>query len=399
MSDNSFILFDPQRTDDLLPLAYTRSVADFRVGIFTIREKWEHYLKNEVVILTRNHLQFKYSFKEKQGVTYINASVLPDKKLVQAILDLKNEQVLKSDNEVIAVKLTPFISNLEQLYTNTQDVKSIINYDLYFSLKRCWDIFQLNGAQIESDLKFIEGANNLSQLGNAVAIKNEAQIFIEEGAEIESCILNASNGPIFIGKNAKILDGAMIRGPVAVCDNAVIKMGAKIYGETTIGPFCKVGGEVSNVMFFGYSNKGHDGYLGNSVIGEWCNLGADTNTSNLKNNYSSIKCWNYAEGKISNTGLQFCGLVMGDHSKCGINTMFNTGTTVGVAANIYGGDFPPKFIPSFSWGSHEGFMDFKLEKVYEMTQNMMKRRNIELTPEDKNLLLHLFEQTKIYRQN
>jgi UDP-N-acetylglucosamine diphosphorylase/glucosamine-1-phosphate N-acetyltransferase len=399
MTKSNFILFDSEKVGNLLPLAYTRAVADFRVGIFTIKEKWQLHLKQAFQVLTRTYLQDKYSINWTSGSNlYINSGVLPNDEVLQAIQQLLPNQALKSQNEIIAFHSEVQFQNLHELYSSINSANvveflhsiSVINYN--------WDVFKLNGAQIHSDIKFITATPSSTQLKNALAIKNPEQIFVEEGAVLESCILNATDGPIYIGKHATILDGAIVKGPAVIGEHAVVKMGAKIYGETTIGPYCKVGGEISNTVLFAYSNKGHDGYLGNSVIGEWCNLGADTNTSNLKNNYSLVQSWNYPAEDYINTQLQFCGLVMGDHSKCGINTMFNTATVVGVAANIYGSDFPPKFIPSFSWGSHSGWTTFKLDKVFEMADNMMGRRDLKLTLVERVILSYVLNQDQKFRQ-
>ena len=226
---------------------------------------------------------------------------------------------------------------------------------------------------------------------------NQENIFLEEGAKLTFCTLNASTGPIYIGKDAEIMEGCIVRGALAMCDNSVLKLGAKIYGATTIGPHSKVGGEVNNSVLMGYSNKGHDGFLGNSVLGEWCNLGADTNNSNLKNNYAEVRLWDYNTGRFAKTGLQFCGLMMGDHSKCGINTMFNTGTVVGVSANIFGSGFPRNFIPSFSWGGASGFTVYKTNKVFEVANEVMKRRKISFDDIEKRILENVYELTKQYR--
>ncbi|MGB1307109.1 MAG: glucose-1-phosphate thymidylyltransferase, partial [Flavobacteriales bacterium] len=218
-------------------------------------------------------------------------------------------------------------------------------------------------------------------------------------AKVEHAILNASTGPIYVGKDAEIMEGSIVRGPLAMCENSVLKMGAKIYGATTLGPYCKVGGEVNNSVLLGYSNKGHDGFLGNSVLGEWCNLGADTNNSNLKNNYAEVKLWSYQSERFVNTGLQFCGLIMGDHSKCGINTMFNTGTVVGVSANVFGAGFPRNFVSSFSWGGSAGYMTYRLNKVFEVAEKVMQRRAIEFNQVEKDILTEVFELTKSYRKD
>ena len=268
--------------------------------------------------------------------------------------------------------------------------ENVIEYhDSFTQINRLVDIFSYNHHCIESDFESLT-KNRISQkLSSSNQLISPEHIFVEEGAVVEHAILNASNGPIYIGKNAEIMEGCLIRGPLAMCEHSVLKMGAKIYGANTVGPFCKVGGEVTNSVFQSYSNKGHDGFLGNSVIGEWCNLGADTNNSNLKNNYAEVKLWNYSHDRFENTGLQFCGLVMGDHSKCGINTMFNTGTVVGVSANIFGAGFPRNFIPSFSWGGSSGYITFKLNKAYEVAHKAMQRRSKSFDEVEKSILDHV----------
>jgi len=260
-----------------------------------------------------------------------------------------------------------------------------------------WDLFTQNHRAIRDDFDRMTQGRTSQKLPDYVTCINPDQIFVEEGAEVLPCTLNASNGPIYIGRKATVMEGCHLRGPLAVCESATLKMGAKIYTGTTIGPHAKVGGEITNSVINGFSNKAHDGYMGNTVIGEWCNIGADTNTSNLKNNYAPIKLWNYQEERFTPTGQQFCGLIMGDHSKCGINTMFNTGTVVGVNANIYGGGFPRNFIPSFSWGGSHGFKSYQLDKALEVAEIVMKRRNVSLSKADHHILTAIFDATKKFR--
>ncbi len=400
MSENNFVLFDPPQIKNLYPLALTRSVADFRVGVFTIRKKWAIHLKQEPLILTREYLQELYPFEVATGVQiFINGSIIPNEDLVCEILKLEENSVLKSKDHIIAIKTTEVFSSSSFLLQQIEEFNNVIYNGSFLAIKNNWDVFQLNGEQIKQDVALANLKHNPERpdLSKALSISNRENIIGCEGIEIGACILNADEGPIVIGKHAKILDGAIVKGPVSIGSNAVIKMGAKIYGETTIGPHCKAGGEVSNCVLFGYSNKGHDGYLGNSVLGEWCNLGADTNTSNLKNNYSFIKKWSYESEGYEDSGLQFCGLIMGDHAKSGINTMFNTGTVVGVAANVFGAGFPPKFIPSFSWGGSDGFEEFKINKAFVMAENMMKRRSLKFTPKHRAIFEYIFEQSSKYR--
>ena len=264
-------------------------------------------------------------------------------------------------------------------------------------IQRPWQIFKENGEELESDWQLLNLQPNPDALSKTNTLIGN-RIHISEGATIEAAILNTATGPIYIGPDAEIMENAAVRGPFALGAHSVLKMGAKIYGPTTLGPHVKVGGEVSNCVIFGYSNKAHDGFLGNSVIGEWCNLGADTNNSNLKNNYAEVKLWDYPSERFVPTGLQFCGLIMGDHSKCGINTMFNTGTVVGVSANIFGSGFPRNFIPSFSWGGANKMIEYRLETALEVAEKVMQRRGIELTQVDRTILTHIYQSTKAVRK-
>ena len=325
----------------------------------------------------------------EQGVSFvfINSSILPNQKLCDAISLLTDGQSLYKQGELIASKITLGQESLEEAIQYTEEV---------IQIKHLWDIFSKNDAVLRQDFEQLtkgRQSDELSQSNTLIGPKN--QLFIESGAKVEGAILNTSTGPIYIGKSAEVMEGALVRGALALCDNAVLKLGAKIYGATTIGPFSKVGGEVNNSVIQGYSNKGHDGFLGNSVIGEWCNLGADTNNSNLKNNYGEIDIYSFKEKGYVNSNLQFLGLIMGDHSKCGINTMFNTGTVIGVFANVFGSGFPPKYIPSFSWGGSEGFSTFKYDKALEVAERVMSRRQIELTLKDKTILKFIHETSEV----
>lgn len=388
----NYILFDGLVRDALLPFTYTRPVADIRVGILTIRQKWEKLLGLTTTTITEEYLESKFPMVEMQENIMINASFLPVKTLVASIHNLKENQAIYYNKELVA------------FYTKaTQDEVDLENYETVefeeelIQIKNTWDIFSKNDIAIQYDFDLITEGRKSQEIPSGVQVVNPERIFIEEGAEITFSTLNASTGPIYIGKDALIMEGSLVRGPFAMAEHSVLKMGAKIYGATTLGPYCKVGGEVNNSVLFGYSNKGHEGFLGNSVIGEWCNLGADTNTSNLKNNYAEVKLWSYETSRFAKTGLQFCGLMMGDHSKCGINTMFNTGTVVGVCANIYGSGYPRNFIPSFSWGGASGFTTFQLNKVFEVAEVVMKRRGLDFDDLDRQILEHLFETTSSYR--
>lgn len=388
----NYILFDGDVRDALLPFTYTRPVADIRIGILTLREKWERRLGLTTTTITEEHLEEKYPMVEMEENVMINASFLPTKELIGQVKELSNNQAIFQGEEVIA-----FYTSGSQEEVDFDAYEQIDFEGELLRVNNTWDIFSLNDKAIQQDFELLTEGRKSQPIPEGTQYINKENIFIEEGAEINFAILNASTGPIYIGKDALIMEGSIVRGPFAMCERAVLKMGAKIYGATTLGPYCKVGGEVNNSVLFGYSSKGHEGFLGNSVLGEWCNLGADTNTSNLKNNYTEVKLWNYETGRFARTGLQFCGLMMGDHSKCGINTMFNTGTVIGVSTNIYGSGYPRNFIPSFSWGGASGFTTYQLKKVFEVADVVMKRRDTELSIEDQNILEAVFEQTKQYR--
>ena len=389
----NYILFDGPSRNNLLPFTFTRPVADIRVGILTIREKWEFYLKTTTTTVTEDYLSDKYPMVEMDENVMVNASYLPNLELVEMIRDLKANQAIFKDEDVIA-----FFIKEAQDDIDFEDYEAIEFAEDIIKIENTWDIFSKNGEAIQEDFTLItkeKTSQSIPASNNIIAPQN---IFIEEGAKLEFTTLNASKGPIYIGKNAEIMEGAIIRGPLALCENAVVKLGAKIYGPTTLGLSSKVGGEINNSVIFDNSNKGHDGFLGNSVVGEWCNLGADTNNSNLKNNYAEVRLWDYQTEGFAKTGLQFCGLMMGDHSKCGINTMFNTGTVIGVSANIFGSGFPRNFVPSFSWGGNSGFTTYLTKKAFEVADVVMARRKIEFSDQDKVILEHVFEETKKYRR-
>jgi UDP-N-acetylglucosamine diphosphorylase/glucosamine-1-phosphate N-acetyltransferase len=393
----NYILFDDLSWDNLLPLTFTRPTGEIRIGILKISEKWNLLFNTQVSFLTQDYLSEKYSSRITQDNILINGSVLPDNDLLIAINNLKTGQILQSNDFIIAVRsdnkgVEKFIQN------NLSEFQRINAAFNPIKIQYPWDIFTYNEKALIDDFNLITKGRKsqvLSPTNKAIGAEN---IFIEEGAIVEYATINAKNGPVYIGKDAEIMEGALIRGPLALCEHSVLKLGAKIYGATTIGPHSKVGGEVHNSVIFGYSNKAHDGFLGNSVLGEWCNLGADTNNSNLKNNYALVKVWNYPLEKFINTNLQFCGLIMGDHSKSGINTMFNTGTVVGVSANIFGAGFPRNFIPSFSWGGPQGMTVYTMPKAYEVAGEVMKRRKIEFSETEKKILTAVFEKTEKYRR-
>ncbi|MCH4822888.1 GlmU family protein [Gramella lutea] len=387
----NYILFDGETRKDLLPLTFTRPVADIRIGINTIREKWEMLLSEKTFTKTEDYLRAKWPLRLTEKNIFINSSFIPTQNLVKQLEIIKPGQKIVHENILVAYfhgEEEPEINNLETV---------IFEGDL-LKVSNTWDIFSKNGEAIHLDFDLVTADRESQKIPDSNFVKSGENIFIEEGASVENCSLNASSGPIYIGKNATIMEGSLIRGPFAICEGATVKMGAKIYGPTTIGPYCKVGGEVNNSVLFQNSNKGHEGFLGNSVLGEWCNIGADTNNSNLKNNYAEVKLWNYNTENFARTGLQFCGLIMGDHSKCGINTMFNTGTVVGVSANIFGTGFPRNFIPGFSWGGSAGTTTYKLEKALETAEIVMSRRNVELTQEDRDIFKNVFDYSAKWRR-
>jgi len=388
----NYILFDGDVRRSLLPFTYTKPVADLRVGILTIREKWEKHLGLTTTTVTEEYLEEKYPMVELEENILINASFCPTKSLVEKVKKLSKNEAIFRGEDVIA-----FFTSDSQEEVNFDDYTQIEFDEEILQIKNTWDIFSLNDKAIQEDFELITEGRTSEPIPDGTRHISIENIFIEEGAEITFATLNASTGPIYIGKDTVVMENASVRGPFAMCNNAVVKLGAKIYGATTLGPYCKVGGEISNSVLMGYSSKGHDGYLGNSVLGEWCNLGADTNNSNLKNNYAEVKLWDYETGRFAKTGLQFCGLMMGDHSKCGINTMFNTGTVIGVSVNVFGTGFPRNFVPSFSWGGASGYTEYKTNKVFEVADVVMKRRNLVFDAVEERILEHVFEETKQYR--
>jgi UDP-N-acetylglucosamine diphosphorylase/glucosamine-1-phosphate N-acetyltransferase len=389
------ILFDDHAWDNLLPLTFTRPVSGLRVGILTIAEKWEKELRMSPSVITRKHLQAKFPYVAGTDHLLINGSLLPDQKIIRSVRSLKKGESLEKNGTLLALRTGQIHDSFEpgNFLGKGQEYEgkiSLVDYP--------WKIFTLNGQEIEADLVRIRAARLSRGLSQTVRTIQPENIFVEEGFKGEHFTINASSGPVYLGKDSEIMEGSTIRGPFALCEESTVKMGTRIYGPTTIGPGCKVGGEINNSVLQANSNKAHDGYLGNAVIGEWCNLGADTNNSNLKNNYSEVKIWNYPQRKFIRTGRQFCGLIMGDHSKCGINTMFNTGTVVGVSANIFGPGFPKNFIPSFSWGGAGGMSTYKMEKVLETARLVMERREIDLTDEDVAILQYIFDYSEGFRK-
>jgi len=399
----NIILFDSSARENLFPLTLVRPVADLRIGILTIREKWELLTNKRTSTLTVDYLREKYFMLTDELNLFVDSSIIPTHTIVKECVNLKNGEAVSLNGKIVACTLSrkeviiheqvllydfistdsPFIHTVKELETATPR----------FITQLC-DIFICNAEEIIADFKLVTQGRRSCALneGNRL-IGNAEHLFIEEDSMIETAIINVKEGPVYVGKGSKILESAIIKGPVSIGTGTVIELGAKIYGGTTIGTCCKVGGEINNVVFQGFSNKAHDGYLGNAVIGEWCNIGAGSNFSNLKNNYSSIKQWHYPTQKFCDTALQFCGIVMGDYTKCSIGSTFNTGTVTGIGCNLFGEGFHRQFVPSFSYGGkHSGYTRNKLEKIIETVEIVCKRRGILFSDEEKKIIIHLYEQ-------
>lgn len=387
----NYVLFDSGVRANLLPFTHTRPVADIRCGILTMRERWEKLLGASTGTFTEAYLSEMYPHHAGADTVYINGAVFGDANLTEAIGHLSSGQAICKNGNLIAARTGAFGGNLVAFNNHIGTLPTTEYSGDVLLLTNAWDIFSLNDKAIRADYELMTAGRKSAAVPHGVIVSGN-QLFIEEGANIYAgCVINAAAGPVYIGKNAEVLEGTLMRGPIAICEQSVVKMGAKIYGATTFGPGSKVGGEINNTVFFANSNKSHDGYLGNTVIGEWCNLGADTNCSNLKNNYDVVKIRHEASGKDVSTGLTFCGLMMGDHSKCGINTMFNTGTVVGAFCNIYGGGFPDKYIPSFSWGGSDGFVNYKFDKAIETAKRVYARREKELSTAEEKMYQYIYD--------
>ncbi|MCF8308211.1 MAG: GlmU family protein [Bacteroidales bacterium] len=399
------VLFDDSSRDYLLPLTYMRPISEIRVGILTIREKWEHYLNTQASFLTEPYLSKKFPIRKAEDNILINGSILPNPELVESIKELKPKQALVSDNYIIAIRMSADdVVNLQDV--STEEVKRADHSEKtdidYFScqvehlkIDYPWHIFKYNDQAIENDFNMLthkRKSARISRVDNTISKKKN--VFLEPGAKVNGAFINAEEGPVYIGRDAEVMEGAMIRGPIALCNNAKIKMGAKIYGPATIGPYSKVGGEFEESVIFGYTNKAHEGFIGHSVIAEWCNLGADTNTSNLKNTYQQVRLYSYPKGSFVQTGEQFIGLIMGDHSKCGINTMFNTGTVIGVNANIFGEGFQRNYVPSFAWGGKSGYKQYLFDKAVEVAETVYKRRGKTFDETEKEILKTIFDNSE-----
>ncbi|HRP88474.1 MAG TPA: GlmU family protein [Edaphocola sp.] len=389
-------LFETKIHYNLLPFTHTRPVADIRCGIFTMRQRWMSYLQQEFSG-TICHEALTEAFPVLYGAdnVYVNSNLFATIPLAIVISNLKNNQALVQGETLIAIRTEQHLDYAQINNESLKDFEPVLFNEKLVQLQNVWDIFMLNDYGIRSDFAFLTHKTQSQSIPSGVRIIGDADnFFIAKGAKLYDAVINVSTGPVYIDEDAEVMEGALIRGPFYLGKHAVVKMGAKIYGATTIGDGSKVGGELGNVVMFDYSNKGHDGFIGNAVIGSWCNLGADTNCSNLKNNYDEVSIWNEYDGKMVKTGLQFCGLLMGDHSKCGINTMFNTGTVVGVSANIYGGDFPDKFIPSFSWGGKNDLTLYRFDKALETAEKMMERRHLKLTAAEQDILKNIYKKSE-----
>ncbi len=394
----SFTIYDdPAVRPRLLPFTHTRAVADIRCGALTLRERWEHFLGDGSTTLTAQQLQPLYGehSASEDGILLVAGHMFGTERLKGALEGLEDGEKLVAGGITVGARL-PALPEFDALEEALDSCTPIVLHDAPRHLRAVWDIFSMADWALRDDIDLLTaGRLPEAPLPVAVQARGEAHIFLEEGAKVGTgTIINADAGPVFIAGGAEVMEGCSLRGPLYVGPGAVVKMGAKIYGGTSIGPGCKVGGEISNVVFFANSNKGHDGFLGNAVIGEWCNLGADTNCSNLKNDYSPVKIIDEATGRNTATGLTFCGLLMGDHSKCGINTMWNTGTVVGVSCNIWGAGFPEKFIPSFTWGGpQDGYKPYRIDRALDTARRMMARRGRELSEAEAGVLTQVFNAT------
>jgi UDP-N-acetylglucosamine diphosphorylase/glucosamine-1-phosphate N-acetyltransferase len=385
-------LFDDNAWQSLRPLTFTRPVADLRVGILTIAEKWAKRLSAQFGYCTADYLSAKFKAIPHPEL-FINGATCPNDQLIEEILALKEGEVLRKDDLIIAWKAKSLDTFDLKIAESLNPIATKADFT---RIQFPEDIFRANDKEIKADFDYLTKGRSSASLSSTNVFIGDA-FFAEEGAEAECSTFNSHQGPIYMAKNTQVWEGSHIRGSFALCEHSQVKMGAKIYGQTTIGPYSRVGGEINNAVIWGYSSKGHEGYLGNSVIGQWCNIGADSNNSNLKNNYADVRLWDYDKGSFRNTALQFCGLIMADHAKCAINTMFNTGTVAGVSANIFGAGFPRNFVPDFAWGGAQGFEVYTLKKMFETATKVYERRDLDFDQQEKDILTEIFELTKTYR--
>ncbi|TNE51130.1 MAG: glucose-1-phosphate thymidylyltransferase [Bacteroidetes bacterium] len=395
----NLILFDSDARNHLLPLTATRPMGEMRLGILTLREKWEKRLNASVSYITQEYLQDKYPIRVEQENLIVNSGVLPTEALCTRINQIGMNEALLYKGDLIAARLdeSQFEALIEDEVQELQGTELEADVPLA-RISRLWDFVLLNDQAIRDDYDLLTRGRKSQRISPTNKVLGAEQVFLEEGVKMECCTINATTGPVYIGRDAEVMESSALRGPIAIGPGATIKLGAKIYGPTTIGPGCKAGGEIARSILFAHSNKAHDGFLGDAVLGEWCNIGADSNNSNLKNNYSEIKLWDYVEERFVPTGQQFCGLIMGDHAKCGINTMFNTGTVVGVFANIYGAGYPRNFIPDFAWGGADaGYRTYRFEDACDTAERVMARRNIPFTELEKTILYQIYDQNRKFR--
>jgi UDP-N-acetylglucosamine diphosphorylase/glucosamine-1-phosphate N-acetyltransferase len=392
----AIILFDGNAHQTLLPLTFTRPVADLRIGILTIAEKWGKYQKQDFSYHTQPYLSAKFPIKIEADNLFINGALCPDVQLLEAIDKLKTGEALKHDGQLIAVKLS---ESGAKVFNTEAKFDRIIDYTgSPVLLKFPEDIFRNNDTELRKDYELLTKGRSSASISSTNTIIGK-DFFAEEGAIADCSTFNTTNGPIYLAATTEVWEGTHIRGAFALGEHSQVKMGTKVYGATTIGPYCRVGGEINNAVIWGYSSKGHEGYLGNAVLGEWCNIGADSNNSNLKNNYAEVKVWDYTLQRFRKTGLQFCGLIMADHAKCAINTMFNTGTVVGVSANVFGAGFPRNFIPDFSWGGAQGYEVYTIKKAFETTEKVFARRDHrKFNDVERDILKKVFELTEEFRR-
>ncbi len=383
------ILFDDKSWGTLRPLTFTRPISELRVGILTIREKWEKRFGDKVAYLTKDYLQEKFPLSVEDDNLLINASVCPNDELLWKIKSLQAGEMLLQGDCLIAWRSSQREVATFDPMTLPEGVRKEYT-GIFTRVVYPYHLFSLNAQELEIDFRLLTESRESAPLNPCVQVYGKHPVFVEEGAVVRCAVINTEGGPVYIGKDAEIMEGVLIRGPFAMCEHAVLTMGAKVYGATTLGPYCKCGGEVNNVVMIAYSNKAHDGFLGNSVLGEWCNIGAGTNNSNLKNTYVEVKLWDYETKHFRKTGLQFCGLIMGDHAKLGISTMINTGTVIGVGTNIFGADFPRNFVPSFSWGGASGFTEHKMTQFAATAEAVMKRRNKTFDDVERRIIEHVF---------
>ncbi len=390
----NLILFEEAPSRKLWPLTLTKPASELRVGILSLREKWERRIAGNYSWLTADYLSEKYPATYEERNLLLNATVCASDELAEKVKMLSIGEGIKNEDKLVAACISgEYAGNWQKANIKWIECNSELDF-----VQNTWDVHELNHKQLLADFELITSGRKSQAISRTNQLLGEENIFVEEGAKIECSVINAESGPVYIGKDAQVLEGSLIRGPFALCEHAQVNMGSKIYGATTIGPFSKVGGEIAQSVIQGFSNKGHDGFLGHSVIGEWCNLGAGTNVSNLKNTYEKVRVWSYAENRFAKTGLQFSGLIMGDHSKAGISSMFNTGTVVGVACNIHGAGFPRQFVPSFADGGASGYKTHQLKSAFNTAGKVMARRNHLLTEVDQKILQNVFEITSGYRK-